>query len=395
MKRHLKDYFIPHEGNDYKPHSLQQAAMVGMLALVVLSFAAANLQSLIWISSDWMVSAILPGVIVDLTNDERADENLTSLRRNSTLDAAAKLKAEHMAANEYFSHYSPDGVSPWHWFSVSNYKFVHAGENLAIHFTDSDEVVEAWMNSPTHRANIVNGDYTEIGVGAAQGEYEGYQTVYVVQLFGTPAAAAPVPEPAPVVVAEATIPAEEIRSEPELEPEPVIETEPIPEEPESEPAPISQQQIAGSEGLVEEIDDTEVSLSTDRDPIVVEASSTPSSTEAVTEIAEVDVSDEVVTLYSGFVSTTTGGVPASIEPESTTGSSVSTDIFGIATKPQLVLQILYTLIGLFVLVALVLSIAIEWRRHQPVQIAYSAGLMAVMALLFYVHMSVTSGALIV
>ncbi len=117
--------------------------MLGMLCLVVLSFTATNILSLVWMGSQWMVSTVLPAVIVELTNQEREQGSLAELRRNPLLDEAARMKAEHMAQNQYFAHYSPDGVSPWFWFGRAQYNFVHAGENLAIHFTDSEEVVNA------------------------------------------------------------------------------------------------------------------------------------------------------------------------------------------------------------------------------------------------------------
>lgn len=378
MKTELKNYFIPHKGNDYAPHSLQKVAMLGMVVLVFLSFAIANIQSLVWISSEWMVSTILPSVIVDLTNDERSDLSVRTLRRNVELDAAAQLKAEHMAQHQYFAHYSPDGISPWYWFRQIGYDFVHAGENLAIHFTDSDQVVDAWMNSPSHRANIVNGDFTEIGVGAAQGTYEGYQTVYVVQLFGTPAAlrsaSLPVPEPEPVVLAR-------VSEAPPVSPQPTATAEP--ELAEELP------QIAGSEDRIIEVNETQVSLSSERDPVVVNDT-------AEIEIAEVVTKDESIAIYSELVSTSTGAVPATMLPDASFNDPERTSpVFAIATKPQTVLQIMYVLIGLFVLGALLLSILIEIRRQHPVQIAYGTGLLAVMTLLYYVHMTVTSGALVV
>jgi hypothetical protein len=181
----LKDLFIPHEGNKFRPDFLERLSVGIMLVLILLSFAMANLQSLLWISSDWLVSTILPAVIVDLTNDERNSEKIGTLTRSALLDKAANLKARDMAENEYFAHYSPTGVSPWYWFDQAGYNYLHAGENLAVHFTDSSDVLRAWMDSPSHRANIMNGDYVEIGIGTAKGEYKGQPTIYVVQLFGT------------------------------------------------------------------------------------------------------------------------------------------------------------------------------------------------------------------
>lgn len=396
MREQLKNFFVPHDGNDYKPNSLEKAAVVGMMVLILLSFTLANLQSIIWMSSEWMVSTILPSVIVDLTNKERKEVSLGDLRRNATLDSAAQLKAQHMATNQYFAHYSPDGISPWHWFSVANYNYVHAGENLAIHFTDSSQVVNAWMNSPTHRANIVNGKYTEIGVGTARGTYEGFDTVYVVQLFGTPAAVAtptsvPRPTPAPVVTPRPAVLAE---TESVVEEEVVSQAEP-------QTPPI----IAGSEELVDEIDDTTVVLSTERDPIIVDEFEVATSSETATtslpattsepvaeEIHVAYVEDDVM-FFTDLVSTSTGGVPASVEPTENVPVSTS-PVLAAATQPHIVLQILYTAIASFVFIALMLSIFIEVRRQHPIQIAYSAGLVAVMIMLLYVHLSLTAGAVI-
>lgn len=409
----LKDFFVPHEGNAYQPHSLQKAAVSGMVVLVLLSFTLANIQSLIWISSDWMVSTILPSVIVELTNEQREGDNLSGLRRNEVLDAAARMKAQHMADNEYFAHYSPNGVSPWHWFSEANYNFVHAGENLAIHFTDSDEVVEAWMDSPTHRANILNGDYAEIGVGAVEGEFDGYRTVYVVQLFGTPAAeaAAAESEPEPVPEQEPTVLAQTQPSETETATDTQADTESAQTAPTTTDEALSQgeqndtatasepdtAQIAGSEDVVTQTDDTQVSLSTDRDPVEVarEQTATESATATETTIERVVSDSDSVALYSGLISTSTGGIPATIDPGAQPSGDSGAGIAGVLTQPQLILQILYSVIALFVVAALMLAIFIEIRRQHPVQIAYSAGLMAIMAGLFYVHLAITSGAVII
>lgn len=393
MYKQIKDYLIPHEGNDYNPRSLQKAAVAGMVVLILLSFTLANLQSLIWMSSEWMVSTILPAVIVDMTNQEREGLQLSGLKRNATLDLAAKLKAQDMATHEYFAHYSPAGVSPWHWFGVANYNFVHAGENLAIHFTDSGEVIQAWMDSPAHRANIVNENYSEIGVGTAQGTYEGFKTVYVVQLFGTPAAD-------PIEISETEVVTEEVAVTP---PTPVLaEAESIVEDGEvvtTLPVLTTVPTVAGSEETVEEVASTTVTLSSDRDPVEIsqtnefEDATATASTSEFTETVNVAIVDEGVVLYSDPISTSTGGIPASIEYNN--DSSVSTPpVLLAATQPHKVLQVVYSVIALFVLLALTFSICIEIRRQQPIQVAYSAGLIVVMLALFYVHTIVTSGALI-
>lgn len=381
MKKHLKDFFIPHEGNEFKPHSLQKIAVTGMVAMVLLSFTFANLQSILWITSDWMVSTVLPAVVVDLTNDERTDAALNSLRRNETLDAAARMKAQHMAQNEYFAHFSPDGVSPWYWFAQANYNFVHAGENLAIHFTDSGEVVDAWMDSPTHRANIMNGSYTEIGVGTAEGMYDGFRTVYVVQLFGTPAAQ---PTVAGTQVAQAAEPAPAPLAEPEPEPTP-------------EPAEVAVALEAEEESVVlaEEVAITEEVEIVPAEPVPVTVTKVATNTPEQPVVAEIEVTDTGVALFSDHVSTSTGAIPASTLPEEPQSANEALYFFEVLTQPHLVLQMLYVVIGIFVLASLIISILVEIKRQHPVQIAYSLALLVLMTGLFYVHSMLTAGAVVV
>ena len=72
------------------------------------------------------------------------------------MSASALAKAEDMAINNYFAHYSPNGKKPWDWINRDNYAYLFVGENLAINFTSAEAVHEALMNSPTHRQNILN-----------------------------------------------------------------------------------------------------------------------------------------------------------------------------------------------------------------------------------------------
>ena len=95
------------------------------------------------------------------------------------------MKAQDMMAKGYFEHTSPQGISPWYWFDQSGYDYRYAGENLAIGFIDSGEVNNAWLASPAHKANILNGNYRETGTAVLSGNFQGGQTTVVVQLFGT------------------------------------------------------------------------------------------------------------------------------------------------------------------------------------------------------------------
>lgn len=131
-------------------------------------------------------SSVLPSALADMANLSRQDDNLPALAVSPILQKAAELKAQDMAAKGYFSHTSPDGLTPWYWLDKAGYKFTTAGENLAINFVDSQDVANAWMNSPLHRANILNNNFTEIGIAAAHGIYQGKETVFVAQFFGRP-----------------------------------------------------------------------------------------------------------------------------------------------------------------------------------------------------------------
>ena len=182
----LKHLFIPHEHNDYKPHILREVSVIviSVFAIVLLSISAGTVS---YIKNNNLTATVLPAVILDLTNDARTSNNQKVLTRNPVLDEVAKLKAEDMARLGYFAHNSPTGVTPWHWFDKVGYVFKYAGENLAINFTESTDVEKAWLDSPTHRANILNSHFTEIGIATIDAIYQGIPTTFVVQSFGTPA----------------------------------------------------------------------------------------------------------------------------------------------------------------------------------------------------------------
>jgi len=184
--RKVKDHFIPSSRNVYRPHILGRPWLIFFIAVVLTAEGVFVADLLARQSAFNFVAAVLPGEIVALTNDERAQNSVGQLQENSLLDAAAQAKANDMAAKGYFSHIGPDGKEPWAWVAGAGYDYSYAGENLAVHFVDSSDVVNAWMASPTHRANIVKPVYTQIGVGVAQGTYQGQPATFVVQYFGTP-----------------------------------------------------------------------------------------------------------------------------------------------------------------------------------------------------------------
>lgn len=186
MFRWVKHLFIPHRGNNHHPHFLRKPGRLAILFTVFILQSALVVSILIFSRTD-LFGNIFPDVLVNSANTSRVEADLTPLVSNPALAEAAKAKAEDMAANGYFAHVSPDGKTPWFWLDKVGYKFSYAGENLAINFFDSKDLAEAWMQSPLHRANIMNGNFSEIGIATAQGVYEGRDTVFVVQFFGRPA----------------------------------------------------------------------------------------------------------------------------------------------------------------------------------------------------------------
>jgi hypothetical protein len=209
LSHHLLDYFIPHERNGHKPRIFGATSVaVFVFGIVILEGAYIADTKFLFLRTDFLAS-VLPSALVGLTNADRQVQGLSGLSEDPALDAAAQAAANDMAAKGYFAHVSPDGKTPWYWLDQTGYKYSYAGQNLAVNFTDSANVESAWMNSPTHRANVLKPEYTAIGFGTANGMYEGQETTFVVEYFAAPAiASAPVavaPAPKPVHIAEAAI----------------------------------------------------------------------------------------------------------------------------------------------------------------------------------------------
>lgn len=152
----------------------------------VVIFALLLLSHLISFKTGSLVGAVLPQTLFEETNKARTESGIHPLFTHDALSRAAQMKAEHMARNEYFAHYAPDGTSPWHWFRSVGYAYLYAGENLALNFSESGDVVHAWLASKTHRENLLDVSYLNVGFGVATGTYEGKDATFVVQLFGLP-----------------------------------------------------------------------------------------------------------------------------------------------------------------------------------------------------------------
>jgi hypothetical protein len=183
----FKKHFIPHEGNEHRPHALRADSIRNIVAIVIfLEIFAFLIPIISRVNMEGGMAAVLPGVLSMLTNEERQSQNLGTLTVSPILNQAAEMKANDMATKGYFAHTSPEGKTPWFWLEKVGYKYQYAGENLAVNFNDSKDVTVAWMQSPTHKANIVKGNYTEMGTGVARGTYEGRETIFVAQVYANP-----------------------------------------------------------------------------------------------------------------------------------------------------------------------------------------------------------------
>ena len=136
------------------------------------------------------------GIIAQTNGQRAANGNLPPLAENATLDDIATLRIDNMFAGQYFAHVNPQtGESAITVASSVGYSYLAIGENLALGLYDGDAgVVDAWMNSPGHRANILNVHYTEIGVAVREGMFQGQETWIAVQVFGRPASDCAAPD---------------------------------------------------------------------------------------------------------------------------------------------------------------------------------------------------------
>lgn len=181
----LKKLFIPCDDNNYRPKILEGKYLVYILILACLLRLSTFL--FIWgFPETGFFADISKIVLLDSLNKERSDLKLSVLKENSLLNKAALMKANDMMEKGYFSHNSPEGITPWYWFKKAGYNYASAGENLGIGFVDSKELHQAWNDSPSHKANLLSAKYKDVGIAFVEGYFNGSFTTIVVQMFGAP-----------------------------------------------------------------------------------------------------------------------------------------------------------------------------------------------------------------
>lgn len=178
-------FFIPRHTNNYTAKLLHHDFLtVYLIAALILTAAVSQIQKtgdILGFATD-----VTTEKLFELTNSERAKNNMPELEYNDKLSEAAKLKAENMFKQNYWSHYGPEGETPWQFILETGYQYEYAGENLAKNFLFSDGIVDAWMKSPTHKDNLLRYEYTDVGFAVVNGLLNGEETTLVVQMFGKP-----------------------------------------------------------------------------------------------------------------------------------------------------------------------------------------------------------------
>ncbi|MBU1203043.1 hypothetical protein KKH39_03340 [Patescibacteria group bacterium] len=253
----LRDLFLPTPCNNYRPNALHPRRLVFHAVSAVVIKALMVIFALSFPVQAWLSPDILTdqaNKIIDLTNDIRLNLELKPLVKSELLTQAALNKSQDMLINEYFAHVGPDNQALRNWLYSVGYNFHVAGENLAMGFSGADQVVTAWTNSETHYANLIDPEFTDIGVGVVSGDYQGYDTTLIAQYFGTQTLIEPQPEPEPEVLPSKTDIYDakieqaavenlsELQPEPELEPEPEVLAE-EPTIPEPEPQEVLAEEI--------------------------------------------------------------------------------------------------------------------------------------------------------
>lgn len=206
-KGKLRDFFIPHAGNDYQPQSLQpqRLAFYGLASVAIKLLVAmfvVTFPLVAWLSPDVLLAHTEK--IVALTNQIRQNVGVRQLAVNPLLNQAAYAKAQDMLLNQYFAHVGTDGRSLASWLKTVNYNYAVAGENLAMGFAQPEEVMTAWQKSSTHYANLIDADFSEIGVGAVVGLFHDNETTLIAQYFADPSIISQPPEPPNVAIAMPT-----------------------------------------------------------------------------------------------------------------------------------------------------------------------------------------------
>lgn len=184
MQQILSHLFIPHTSNNQRAKVLHHSSIFFLiiaffLGQALFSYLSTDYPAVLGSSIDVSMQELL-----DVTNQKRKEQNVAPLELNEPLSKAAAMKADYMFEKNFWAHNSPEGTTPWYFIKKVGYEYTYAGENLARGFTESADVMDAWMNSPTHKENILSPNYTDIGFAIKKGRLLGEDTTLIVEMFG-------------------------------------------------------------------------------------------------------------------------------------------------------------------------------------------------------------------
>ena len=184
MRHFLYCLVFPHEHNNHRAKFLHFKTLIIVISVLVISsfFFSSGINPLT--SKIQALADISNQELLNFTNEKRMENGLPPLVVNEQLESAAYAKAEDMFAKDYWAHNSPDGTTPWFFIKGAGYEYVYAGENLAKGFTDSRDVVNAWMASESHKENLLSDKFVDVGFAVKTGKLGGEDTFLVVQEFG-------------------------------------------------------------------------------------------------------------------------------------------------------------------------------------------------------------------
>lgn len=221
MKQFLTHLFLPYHTNNHRAKLLHHSSIVTLIAILlftagILRIIGSGHPQVLGQAIDISTQALL-----QYTNQARASVGMPPLQANTLLTLAAQQKAAYMFSHNFWAHNAPDGKTPWDFMKEQGYVYVYAGENLARGYSNAQEVITAWMNSPEHRENLLSPNYTEVGFGVGQGDLTGEKnTILIVQEFGNRTELVSKAKPGspadmnPAVLSESKVPNQVIKNQP-------------------------------------------------------------------------------------------------------------------------------------------------------------------------------------
>lgn len=192
LKRRFRQssFLIKHSSNNSKTFTSPLIGWQLFLLVLVLFASGYSVGSLLRLSTKNQVLGISTQLqtekIITLINLERAKHSLRALTPNEQLNRAAEQKGEFMINHNYWAHISPDGIEPWQFIHQQEYFYLSAGENLARDFNREEDLVAAWMASPTHRDNLLNSDFSQMGIAIVEGIIDHQPVILIVNFYAQP-----------------------------------------------------------------------------------------------------------------------------------------------------------------------------------------------------------------